>query len=122
MTNDPAVDIEKFLNRVRKQRESANATVEQIEFELVRLDGESAPVDLNVDWSQKTVWASQQQTADLFGVDRPVVTKHLANIFDSGYRDYLKQRAMEHAEREWNRVMKVIKSGEHLPVAALPAG
>jgi hypothetical protein len=51
MSNDQAVDVEKFLNKVRKQREAANATVEQIEFELVRFDGENAPVDLNVDWS-----------------------------------------------------------------------
>jgi hypothetical protein len=84
MSNDPAVDIEKFLNKVRKQRETANATAEQIEFELVRFDGENAAVDLNVDWSHETVWASQRQIADLFGIEVPAVSKHLSNIFDSG--------------------------------------
>jgi hypothetical protein len=82
--DQPAVNIEKFLAKVRKQREAANSVSEQIEFELVRFDAENAAVDLNVDWSHETVWATQQQIADLFGVDRSVVTKHLHNIYESG--------------------------------------
>jgi hypothetical protein len=31
----------------------------------------------------ETIWLSQQKIADLFGVDRTVVTKHLKNIFAS---------------------------------------
>ena len=79
--SQPAVNIEKFLARVRKQRELANSTSAQIELELVRFNGENAPVDLNVDWSHETVWATQQQIADLFGVDRTVAGKHVANIY-----------------------------------------
>ena len=30
----------------------------------------------------ETVWLSQQKIADLFGVLRPAVTKHLRNIFE----------------------------------------
>lgn len=30
-------------------------------------------------------------------------------------REYLKDRAMEHARREWDRLKALIKSGEHLP-------
>lgn len=30
-------------------------------------------------------------------------------------RDYLKDRAMDHARQEWDRLRKLIKSGEHLP-------
>ena len=30
------------------------------------------------------VWLSQQQIANLFGVQRPAITKHLKNIFESG--------------------------------------
>jgi hypothetical protein len=84
MVDAPAVDMEKFLARVKKQREAANELSAQIEMELVRFDGENAPVDLNFDWSHETVWATQKQIADLFGVDRSVVTKHIANIYESG--------------------------------------
>ena len=31
----------------------------------------------------ETIWFIQQKIADLFGVDRSVITKHLRNIFDS---------------------------------------
>lgn len=31
----------------------------------------------------ETIWLTQQKIADLFGVDRSVVTKHLRNIFSS---------------------------------------
>ena len=31
-----------------------------------------------------TIWLPQQKIADLFGVDRSVVSKHIANIFKSG--------------------------------------
>ena len=32
----------------------------------------------------ETVWLPQKRIAELFGVDRTVITKHLKNIFDSG--------------------------------------
>jgi hypothetical protein len=32
----------------------------------------------------ETIWLTQQKIADLFGVDRTVVTKHIGNIFKSG--------------------------------------
>ena len=79
---EQAVDIEKFLAKVRKQREAANATVEQIEFDLVRFNGENAAIDFNVDWSHETVWGTQQQIADAFGVNVPAVSKHIANIYE----------------------------------------
>jgi hypothetical protein len=89
----PAVDMAKFLAKVKKQREAANELSAQIEMELVRFDGENAHVDLNFDWSHETVWATQKQIADLFGVERSVVTKHVANIFDSGELDTAATRA-----------------------------
>lgn len=32
----------------------------------------------------ETIWLTQQKIADLFGVQRPAITKHLKNIFESG--------------------------------------
>lgn len=83
----PAVDMAKFLANVKKAREAANELSSQIELELVRFDGENAPVDLNFDWSHETVWATQRQIADLFGIQVPAVSKHLANIFETGELD-----------------------------------
>jgi len=30
-------------------------------------------------------------------------------------RDYLKDRAMQHAQKEWGRLKELIRSGQHLP-------
>ena len=35
----------------------------------------------------------------------------------SGYRDYLKKAAAEHAAKEWKRFQKMLADGSHLPVA-----
>lgn len=34
--------------------------------------------------SEETLWLTQPRIAELFGVQRPAITKHLKNIFDSG--------------------------------------
>lgn len=83
----PAVDIEKFLTKVRRAREAANETSGQLDFELVRFNGENAAIDFNVDWSHETVWGTQQQIADAFGVNVPAVSRHIANIFEQGELD-----------------------------------
>lgn len=41
-------------------------------------------VKLEVRLEDDTVWLTQQQIADLFGVKQPAISKHLKNIFDSG--------------------------------------
>lgn len=38
--------------------------------------------DLTVDYENQTIWATQQQIADLFGVDRTVIGRHVKNIYD----------------------------------------
>ena len=44
-------------------------------------------IQLEVHLKDETVWLSQQQMAELFGVQRPAVTKHLRNIFQEGELD-----------------------------------
>ena len=41
-------------------------------------------VKVEIYLQNETVWLSQQKIADLFGVDRTVVTKHLSNIYSEG--------------------------------------
>lgn len=40
-------------------------------------------IEFPIDMEGDTVWATQQQIADLFGVDRSVVGKHIKNVFDT---------------------------------------
>lgn len=40
--------------------------------------------EIEVCLKDQTVWLSQKQIADLFNIDRSVVTKHVRNIFKSG--------------------------------------
>ena len=44
-------------------------------------------VKVEIYLQNETIWLTQQKIADLFGVDRTVVTKHLGNIFRSGELD-----------------------------------
>lgn len=83
-SGEPAVDIQKFLARVKRQREQANSLSEQIEFELIRFDGENAAIDFNVDWSHETVWATQKQMADLFGKDVRTINEHVLGLYAAG--------------------------------------
>ena len=41
-------------------------------------------VRLDVHLENETVWLTQEQIANLFGTKRPAITKHLANIYQSG--------------------------------------
>jgi len=36
---------------------------------------------IEVKFEQETVWLSQRQIAEVFGTQRPAITKHLSNIF-----------------------------------------
>lgn len=41
----------------------------------------SGAIELKGDFDHETLWANQSQIADIFGVDRTVVTRHIKNIF-----------------------------------------
>ena len=41
-------------------------------------------VELKTTLKNESIWLSQKQISDLFDVERPAITKHLKNIFESG--------------------------------------
>lgn len=41
-------------------------------------------VKVEVFFKDETVWMTQKDLAELFGVKRPAITKHMGNIFESG--------------------------------------
>ena len=56
-----------------------NSTAEFLIFQL-----EDKANGIEVFYKDETLWASQKAIAALFDVERPAITKHLNNIFDSG--------------------------------------
>lgn len=59
-----------------------NMSDEQNVPAIFKFDGEE--VKLRVDPSRETIWATQDAIANLFGIERSVVTKHIGNIFSEG--------------------------------------
>lgn len=57
------------------------------EIVLYRPDSRSEHIEVRIDEKTETIWLTQQQIADLFGTQRPAITKHLRNIFKSGELD-----------------------------------
>lgn len=54
-------------------------------FLLYKTDSGDVKVDVLL--QDKTIWMPQKNIAELFGVQRPAITKHLKNIFESGELD-----------------------------------
>ncbi|MCB0536934.1 MAG: virulence RhuM family protein [Bacteroidetes bacterium] len=52
--------------------------------EFILYTAPSGEVRIEIYVQNETVWLTQQKIADLFGVDRTVVTKHLKNIYIEG--------------------------------------
>mgnify|MGYP000865104611 FL=1 len=52
------------------------------DFLIFKSDSGAVKIEIYV--KDETVWLTQQKIAQLFGVDRSVITKHLKNIFDEG--------------------------------------
>lgn len=57
------------------------------EIILYRPDELAEHIEVRIDEQSETIWLTQQQIADLFGTQRPAITKHLGNIFKSGELD-----------------------------------
>lgn len=70
---------ESFPLLMKKTRPTENAFTEVL---LYRTPNGGVKVEMYL--QNETIWLSQQRIAELFGVQRPAVTKHLKNIFESG--------------------------------------
>jgi hypothetical protein len=44
----------------------------------------SGSIELKGDFKRENIWATQAQIAELFNIERSVVTKHIGNIIKSG--------------------------------------
>lgn len=71
----------------KKADKALSLNDEFTEFLLYTTPNGNVKVEIFV--HNETVWLSQDKIAILFGVQRPAVTKHLKNIFESGELDEL---------------------------------
>ena len=53
-------------------------------YNIVIYQGKNGEITFKGDVKQETVWASQAQIVELFGVDQSVVSRHIRNIFKDG--------------------------------------
>jgi len=54
------------------------------ESEIIFYQGDDGNVKIEVFYHNETFWMTQKKIAELFGVQRPAITKHLKNIFEDG--------------------------------------
>ena len=72
-----------------KTNKGGTARVEpsQNELELVHYETAEGTADFTLDPSNETLWATQQQMADVFSISTNTVGEHLGNIFREGELD-----------------------------------
>ena len=85
-----------------KKHEIRNSTAEFLIFQL-----ENKEQGIEVMYADETIWCTQKAMAALFDVGVPAISKHLANVFETGE---LKEEAtiskMETVQQEGNRTVK----------------
>jgi hypothetical protein len=53
------------------------------ESEIIFYQGDDGNIKIEVLYHDENFWMSQKKMSELFGVQRPAITKHLKNIFES---------------------------------------
>ena len=61
-----------------------NLSLEDQTTEFLLYTAPNGKIKVEVGLSNETIWLTQERMAELFGVQRPAITKHLKNIFESG--------------------------------------
>jgi death-on-curing family protein len=58
--------------------------IKKKEKNLIIYQAKSGAIELKGDYKAETIWATQAQIANLFGVDQSVVSRHINNLFKDG--------------------------------------
>jgi hypothetical protein len=86
--NDPMVTMPIGLGKVagaaKRATKAANESAKQIELELVSYKTGDKSLAINIDVTGDTVWATQQQIADLFERDKRTISEHINSIIAEG--------------------------------------
>lgn len=85
-----------------KKREIRNSTAEFLIFQI-----ESKEQGIEVMYAEKTIWCTQKAMAALFDVGVPAISKHLANVFETGeLKEDTTVSKMETVQQEGDRKVK----------------
>jgi len=85
-----------------KRREIRNSTAEFLIFQI-----ENKEQGIEVMYAEKTIWCTQKAMAALFDVGVPAISKHLANVFETGeLNEEATISKMETVQQEGNREVK----------------
>jgi prophage maintenance system killer protein/prophage antirepressor-like protein len=57
--------------------------MKKIKKDIVIYQASSGAIELRGDLNKETIWATQNQIAEVFGIERSVATKHIKNLFIS---------------------------------------
>jgi hypothetical protein len=68
-------------NLAKASAKAAHEAARQIEMKAVQYKAGDRTIPFNVDITAATVWASQQQIADLYGRDKSVIAKYIKDVF-----------------------------------------
>ena len=55
--------------------------------ELAVFQAENGAIELRADITKDTIWASKKQIAEIFGIDRSVISRHIKNILNAAELD-----------------------------------
>jgi hypothetical protein len=97
----------------RNDKKKRLTTKEQLtDFLLYTTPNGKVKVEIFV--ANETVWLTQERMAQLFGVQRPAITKHLKNIFESGELDEkvvssVLEHTTQHGAMEGKKQVKSVK-------------
>ncbi len=69
------------------QKQTKKLTIKDEITDFLLYTTPNGKVNVEVLLNNETLWLTQKRIAELFGVQRPSITKHLKNIFDSGELD-----------------------------------
>ncbi|NLY63837.1 MAG: virulence RhuM family protein [Alcaligenaceae bacterium] len=64
-----------------------NLSLQDQTTEFLLYTAPNGDIKVEVLLNNETIWLTQERMAELFGVQRPAITKHLKNIFESGELD-----------------------------------
>jgi hypothetical protein len=77
--------LQRFKDGVRNVVDTVKTS---LGFDLTaRFEADGDQIEFPIDMEGDTVWATQAQIGALFGVNQPVVAKHIANIYAEGELD-----------------------------------
>ena len=78
----PAYDLQKGIKKNTNMAKNNKSAVTGFN-EILLYTTPNGQIKVEIYLQNENIWLTQQKMADLFGVDRSVVTKHLKNIFES---------------------------------------